>query len=73
MTAPGERRLVGADEPQVSLVNERRRLKRLPGRLASKPGRGKPPKLLVDNRQQLIGSAGVTLFDRGEYAGEVRH
>ena len=44
---------IDADQTQVGLVDERRRLQGLAGRLARQPLRGQPPQLVVDQRQQL--------------------
>ena len=41
-------------ETQIRLVDERRGLQRLAGTLAAQITRGKPPQLLVDDRQQRI-------------------
>ena len=42
------------DEPQVDLVNERRRLQRVVSPLAPKLARGRPAELGVDEREQQI-------------------
>jgi hypothetical protein len=42
------------DEPEVDLVNERRRLQRVVSPLASKLARGRPAELSVDEREQQI-------------------
>ena len=42
------------DEPEVDLVDERRRLQRVVSSLAPKLARGRPAELSVDEREQLI-------------------
>ena len=41
-------------QPQIRLVDERRRLQRLPGTLAAQIARRQAPQLLVDDRQQRV-------------------
>ena len=40
-----------ADQPQVRLMHQRRRLQRLPRSLSRQPLRSQPPQLVVDQRQ----------------------
>ena len=63
----------GADEPQVGLVHQRRGLERLAGLLPRQALSGQLPQLVVDQRQELLGRPGLTLFDGGEDARHVRH
>jgi hypothetical protein len=70
--APGCFRTV-PNQPQRRFVDERRRLKRLPGLLPSKFLRGQLAQLNVDERQELRGSARIALLDRGEDARDVVH
>ena len=63
----------GADQAQVGLVNQRRRLERLAGVFSCQLLRRQLAKLLVDQGQQLAGSRGVALFDRDQDAARVIH
>ena len=49
-----------ADEPQVGLVNERRRLQRVLDPFAAEVGRGPPPELVVDHLHQVVARFQVT-------------
>lgn len=51
-------------QPNICLVNESGRLKRVSGRLGSQPGSGKAAQLVVDQGQQLSGRMRVAPVDR---------
>jgi hypothetical protein len=68
--------LVGAIVPrqaQISLVNQRRRLKRLSWRLVGEPLRRQPAQLLVDQRQQLVRGFWIAVREGGQKVGYVVH
>ena len=65
--------LASADQPQVRLVDQGRRLERLAGLLlASLCGR-QPAQLVVDQRQELRRGTGVALLDGVQDAGHLIH
>src|SRR5262249_24581897 len=47
------------DEPEVGLVDQRRRLERVVGRLPAHHPRGDPVELVVDDREQLVAGSRV--------------
>ena len=53
-----------ADQPQVRLVDQGRRVERLPGLFASQLLRGQLAQFVVDQRQELSGDLLVALLDR---------
>ena len=57
---------VGADQPQVSLVHEGRRLERLPRRLARQLPRRQATELVIDQREQLLHRPRVAVLDRAQ-------
>ncbi len=59
------------NQPQVSLVDQGRGLKRLARFLTRQLLRGEFAQLVVDKRQQPFGGLGLALFDRHEDAGYV--
>ena len=61
------------DQPQVRLVDEGRRLERLPRLLLRQPLGGQFAQLVVDQRQQLLGGLRVALLDRREDSRDVVH
>ncbi len=65
-TAACRRHAMVAYQFQVSLVDERRRIKRLPRLLTSHPRAGQLPQLIVDKRHQFRGSVSVALFSLRE-------
>ena len=67
------RRVVLIHQPQISLVHERRRLQRVPGRLASQLVRRLPSQLLVDQRQELLRRLRIAVLDATKDLGNVGH
>ena len=67
------RAVVGADEPEVRLVDQGGGLERLAGLLLGQPLGGELAQLVVDQRQELLGGLGVALLDGREDAGHVGH
>ncbi len=55
--------LVVPDQPQIGLVNQGSRLKRLAGTFLGQPVRGQSPKLVVDQRQKLPGGVRIAVLD----------
>ena len=62
-----------ADEPEVRLVDQGGGLERLAGPLPGQPMGGQPAKLVVDQREKLIGRLGLAFLDGHEGAGGVVH
>ena len=62
--------LGGADQPQVRLVNERGGLQRQTGLLVPHPLVGQAAQLFVDQRQELPGGLGITLFQARKHFGD---
>ena len=60
-------------EYQVGLVHQRRGLESLPRLLLGHPLLREPPKLPVDERQEITGRLGVALLDRREDPRHVIH
>jgi len=53
-----------SNQPQPGFVDKRCGLQRVAGRLAGHTVRGQVPQLLINKREQLIGSGGVALLSR---------
>jgi hypothetical protein len=53
---------VVADQPQIGLVNQGRRLKRLAGPFPGQLLPGQSPKLVVDQRQEPTGGVRIALL-----------
>src|SRR5262249_21266221 len=64
---------VHVDQAKVRLVDQGRGLERLPGLLARQARGGELAQLVVDEREQLGGGAGVAGLDGGEDFGDVGH
>src|SRR5262249_57433271 len=63
-------RLPAPSEPHIRLMNQRRRLERLPRLLLSEFMSRQPAQLVIDQRQELLGGRGVALLDgRQDAAG----
>jgi hypothetical protein len=62
-----------ADQPQVSLMDQRGSLERLARFLAGQPVCGELSQLVVDERQELLRGLGVALLDGAQDAGDVAH
>ena len=62
-----------ANQTQVRLVHQRRRLQRLPRILLSHHRRGKFTQLIINQRQKLLTGFPVALFDGGENPCHVTH
>ena len=60
-------------QPHIRLMDEGRRLERLPRLLLGQPGRGQFAQLVVDQRQKLLSGRRIALFDLRENAGDIRH
>ena len=60
-------------QPDVGVMHQRCRLKSLAWLLVGQPRGGKLPQLLVDKRQQLLGSGGIALFNLRQDLRNVRH
>src|SRR5262245_34236555 len=71
VTAGGK--LLVAHQPQVSLMNQGRRVKRLPRLLAGQLHRGEATELIRHQRQQLPGGLGVALCQVGQDVGDLVH
>ena len=70
---PKLRRRHSAHKPQISLVDQRRRLQRL-ARLLSRESRGsESTKPVVNQGKQPLGSIGITLLNLGDNLSDVRH
>jgi hypothetical protein len=65
--------LVAADQAQVSLMDQRSGIERLPGRLVSQLPRGQAAQVVVDQRQELRRSVRVTGRDGLQKLVDVRH
>ena len=65
--------LLGADEPQVRLVDQGGGLERLAGLLLRELLGGQLAELVVDQRQEFLGRLGIALLDGREDAGDVVH
>jgi len=59
------------DEPEVYLVDERRRLECVIDAFAPKIRRGGPPELPVDERQQIVASLQIAMPPRPEQSADV--
>ena len=64
---------VHVHEPEVSLMDKRRRLQGLTGRLLRQPLGCRHAQLLVDEGQQLLGGGRVAVFDGVQDAGDFAH
>jgi len=64
---------LATSETQERLVNQRRGLQRLPRLLLGKSRCRQFAQLLINQRQLLLGSAGIALFDLGEDFRDVSH
>ena len=62
--------LLAAHQPQIDLVNQGRRLERLPGRFLRHPLRGQLTQCVIDQRQQLLRRLRIALFNGGQ---DLRH
>ena len=73
--APPLRRLaiVRANQPQIGFVYQRRRLQSLAWLLVGKSRRGEFTKLIVDQWQKLLRSAGFAVFDLRDDSRDVGH
>src|SRR5262249_22520794 len=69
---PG-RAVAVADQPEVRLVDQGRRLESLPRRLADELGLGEPAPLLIDDGQQLAGPLRLTPADRLQKLSHLAH
>jgi len=56
--------LIAVDQPDIRLMNERGRLKRLPGLFLGNAGRSESAELVVHERQELISRLIATLANR---------
>ena len=65
--------VAGPDQPQVRLVDQGRGLERLAGLLLRQLPGGQLAQLVVDQRQQLLGRAGLALLDGGQDPRDVVH
>src|SRR5262245_25968038 len=65
--------LLRIHETQVGLMDQGCRLERLPGLLLGQLLRREAAQLIVDQRQQLIGSVRVALLDGRQDAGDLAH
>src|SRR5262249_24232680 len=65
--------LLRVHQTQVGLMNQRRRLQRLPGLLLGQPLRRQPAQLVVNQWQELLGGVRVALVDRGQDARDFGH
>ena len=61
------------DQPEVRLVDQGRGFQRLPRLLVGHFLRRQFAQFVVDQRQELAGSASVSVLDRGKDAGDVGH
>ena len=66
-------RLSARNQPHVRLVDQPRRVERLPRFLAGHLCRGEPAQLVVHQRQQLGGGVRVAVLGGGQQAGDVGH
>ena len=66
-------RLLHVHQPQVGVVDQGRRLQRLARRFLRKALGGQLAQLVVDQRQQLLGRAGVAGLDGGQDLGHLAH
>ena len=57
-------------QAQLSLVNERSGLERLPWLLAGRLRAGELAQLGIDEREQFLPSPGIAVLDRGEEPGD---
>jgi hypothetical protein len=73
MPAIGELLITLAGDLQPRLMHERRGLKCLAAPLASHLMRGKPAKLLVNQRQQLFGGTTISPVEGLQRLGDVAH
>jgi hypothetical protein len=60
-----------ADQTQIRLVNEGRRLERLPRRFVGQIARGQPAQFLIDERQELSRSLRVAGLEGIQHYGDV--
>ncbi len=65
--------LIRRDEPQIRLVDERRRLEGVSCRLLRHPRRGQPAQLIVHQRQQLLRRVGIAALNRRQDLGDAGH
>jgi len=73
MRAPGELRVVVANQPQPGLVHQRRRLECIACGFVRHLGGGKLAQLLVNQRQQFFGGLGVAVLNCLNHPGNVAH
>src|SRR5262249_33741229 len=64
---------IGVHEPYIRLVDQGRSLQRLPGVFLGHFVRGQFAELVVDQRQQLLRRAGVSLLHRRQNLGDASH
>jgi len=67
------RRLLGADEADICLVDQGRRLQRLAGLFLGQLVRRQLPQLLVHQRQKLLGRLRIALLNPPQDSGDVGH
>ena len=65
--------LLGIDEPNIRLVNERRRLKRAAWGLGGHPGGRQLAEFIVDQREQVLRRVDVASLNRRENLSNVAH
>src|SRR5262249_47320808 len=65
--------LLDLNEAKVGLVDQRRRLQRLPRFFLGQLRRRELAELVVDERQKLLRGRGVALLDGGQDTGDVAH
>src|SRR5262245_12862604 len=71
VTPVGE--LLLAHQPQISLMHQGRGVQRLPRPFTPHLHRGQPAQLVVDQRQELLGSVCVALVDSRQDSGNFAH
>ena len=65
--------LLRIHQPEIHLVNQGRRLERLPGLFLGHFRRRQFAQLVVDQRQEVLSGRGVALFDGRQYLGDIGH
>ena len=63
----------GADQPEIGLVDQGRRLEGLAGRLLGQPLRRQLAQLVVDQGQQFLGGVGIALVEGGQEVADFVH
>jgi hypothetical protein len=65
--------VVAADQPEISVMNERGGLERLPEFFLGQPLRGESSQFVVDERQELLGGLRIALLDGEQDASDFVH